>query len=492
MIEYSAGDFCAALRRWEVVRLTNFRSAAAIATLSSGVTLLLVVADVFSSEPHFRNLGIDPGPYSVISGVLGLLLSFRTGQAYNRFWSGATAVYDVTGGLYMAASNLVAFAYYGNTNSREDIEVFKQTTVRLISVLSAMMLADLEGYDPLLRTDFEILDVGALQSTLVRSLLNEANKTEVVIQWLKTFIIENISNGMLSVPPPILSRVFQELDVSMGCYHSASKLGEVPFSFPYVATLDLIMIIHTSVTVVVMMSFFSVNRFLPIPTVFIIVFCLWSIHLVAGELENPFNGDMNDLDLFGLQCELNEKLKATCTVRPESVPKLSTCSEQASLALASTKPGRLRQRRKTVSAMLSAGRSVGSGMGDPFRRAPTERPGRTDQTIHANTVDDMTGGGAPSQSNNSLHSTVDVQQRCRLARASTSREDHVTLSSVAEVNGEESTMLTTTVTSGFGDLGNRPVFLFSEGLQRHEVPARAQHTLDGSDSPGERSRTCSG
>ena len=66
----------------------------------------------------------------------------------------------------------------------------------------------------------------------------------------------------------------------------------------------------------------SGNPFLPIPWVAIVVFFLWSLHFIAGELENPFDGDKNDIDLQGLQDDLNEKLKAISAVNYSDVPFL--------------------------------------------------------------------------------------------------------------------------------------------------------------------------
>jgi len=348
MIEYSAREFCAALRHVEFVRLANFKAAGIIAFVASLLTALLIASDfLLFDEPVFRNMGIEAGPYGTITGVLGFLLSFRTSQSYNRFWDGANAVYDVTGGIYMATSNLVAFVHHG-TSSKDERERFKQTVIRIMSLLSASMLADLEGADSRAKTNFEVLDIRSFEQKEMQRLTKETHKTEVVVQWLKTFVIQSVYKQTLSVPAPILTRVFQELDVSMGRYHSADRFAKVPFPFPYVATMDLIMVVHSFVTPIVMLNLMSSSYFLPIPTVAIIVFFLWSMHLIAGELENPFDGDANDLDLGALQVELNEKLRAVCSVQPEDVPELSVSSSAASLALSKVVTSRKRLRKRTV------------------------------------------------------------------------------------------------------------------------------------------------
>jgi len=367
MIQYSARDLCAAFRQVEIFRLANFRAAAVIATATCFFSTFFLVFDFLMEEPYFRTLEIEVGPYSTITGVVGVLLSFRTSQSYGRFWSGANAVYEVTGGIYMASSNLAAFVHYGSA-SVEEIDRFKRTVVQLVSLLSAMMLSDLEGTDCDVRTNFELLDCHAFHGADLMNLAKETHKTEVVVQWLKTFLIESMSSGTLSVPAPILTRVFQELDVSMGRYHSADRFAKVPFPFPYVATMDLIMVVHSAVTPIVMINLVSSSYLLPIATIFIIVFFLWSLHLIAAELENPFNGDANDLDLAALQCELNDKLRTVCKVQPEDVPELSRAPSGASVAFHKSVPGnRRRPRRSMCQKLVQVSRATTRDRGDATR-----------------------------------------------------------------------------------------------------------------------------
>jgi len=160
------------------------------------------------------------------------------------------------------------------------------------------------------------------------------------IQWIKVFIIERLNAGTLTIPAPILTRVFQELDGSVASYHAAEKLSQIPFPFPYAATIELILIIHAVITPMVMMNLLtadnaSENTFLPIPSVGIVIFFLWSLHFTAGELENPYDGDKNDLDLHGLQGDLNKKLQAICQVMPAHVPRLVVSPKESACLLKS-------------------------------------------------------------------------------------------------------------------------------------------------------------
>ena len=330
MIDYTSRDYLATLRHHEVLRLENFRLAFMIAGVSSLLTTVLVSVDDFLLPEHrIRNMGLEAGSFGIFTSVLGFLLSFRASQAFNRFWDGASAAYEVVGGLHTAASSLLAFAHYGTAPAVE-VDTFKQTVVRLVSLLSAMMLTHLEGRDTMQKeTGYEILDLTSLQMNKIRVLAKEAQKTEMVIQWIKLLIIKSMSAGTLSIPAPILTRVFQEIDVSVGKYHSAEKLSQVPFPFPYAATMDVFLVFHALCTCFVMINTFDVNSYWCIPTTGLVVFFLWSLHLVAGELENPFDCGTHDLDLQGLHKDLNEKLRMICGVQPDDVPCLLITAEQA-------------------------------------------------------------------------------------------------------------------------------------------------------------------
>jgi len=238
----------------------------------------------------------------------------------------------------------MAFVHHGET-SLQDIEVFKQTMARLLSLTSAMMFSQLEGKNSLnLERGYNILDLSSLDMNTIRALVKEEKKAEVVAQWVKVLIINSINNGVLSVPPPILTRVFQELDVSMGVYHEAERFSQVPFPFPYAATLDLLMILHTLITPFVVINLVGENAFLPIPLCGLVIFVMWNLHLIPAELENPYDGDMNDLDLELIQDDFNAKLRTLCSVA--QVPMLVVSAEDARSTLKNVKRRNTQLRRK--------------------------------------------------------------------------------------------------------------------------------------------------
>lgn len=87
-------------------------------------------------------------------------------------------------------------------------------------------------------------------------------------------------------------------------------------------TLEVLLCLHSVVTPVVLVSLDSDFRAASIPMTFVIVFMMWAVHLIAPELENPFNGESNDLDLKGMQCTLNRRLVGLMRRTSNHVPTL--------------------------------------------------------------------------------------------------------------------------------------------------------------------------
>merc|ERR1719375_620630 len=81
--------------------------------------------------------------------------------------------------------------------------------------------------------NMELIDAGALSNESLRVIRDSDAKAELIFQWIQQVVVENIKTGILSIPPPILSRSFQEIANGMVHFHEAMKISNVPFPFPY-------------------------------------------------------------------------------------------------------------------------------------------------------------------------------------------------------------------------------------------------------------------
>jgi len=159
------------------------------------------------------------------------------------------------------------------------------------------------------------------------------NRPEVVFQWVQGLIVSMIETEVLSVPAPLLTRVFQDLGNGMSKYHQGLKFPDVPVPFPYVAAAEMTLYMHTVITPIVSIQW-STTAYLPPLFTCVLVFILWSLFIVAGELENPFNGDdANDLDMDLIQAEVNAQLMTLLQGPSLRLPKLRKSAHEASSRL---------------------------------------------------------------------------------------------------------------------------------------------------------------
>merc|ERR1712113_721717 len=156
-----------------------------------------------------------------------------------------------------------------------------------------------------------------------RTVKRSASRVELVFAWIQLLIVENISNGVLAIPAPILSRAFQEIASGMVAFHDAIKISYVPFPFPYAQSCDCLLILH------LLAAPFVISQWVTSPVwafifVFIQVFILWSLNFIAVEIENPYGTDANDLDGCRMQQEMNHQLLILLDPSTVRTPKLTS------------------------------------------------------------------------------------------------------------------------------------------------------------------------
>eukprot|EP00403_Amphidinium_massartii_P013821 CAMPEP_0178407026 /NCGR_PEP_ID=MMETSP0689_2-20121128/19216_1 /TAXON_ID=160604 /ORGANISM="Amphidinium massartii, Strain CS-259" /LENGTH=638 /DNA_ID=CAMNT_0020028087 /DNA_START=29 /DNA_END=1942 /DNA_ORIENTATION=+ len=258
------------------------------------------------------------------SFLVGFLIVFRTSQAYGRFWEGCTASHTMRAEWFDACSSLVSFCK-ASCAPHAEVAHFKHLLIRLTSMLHAAALAELESGDvnseSSFSRDYDLIDPGAVDSRSIETLKISEARVELLFEWIQQLIVENIETGVLSIPPPILSRSFQELANGMVAFHDAMKISYIPFPFPYAQSCDCLLIFHWLLVPVVTSQWVSHAVWAAV-FCFIQVFILWSLNLIAIEIDNPFGRDMNDIDASRMQKEINTHLTLLVMPSTERTPKL--------------------------------------------------------------------------------------------------------------------------------------------------------------------------
>lgn len=341
MIEYVPGAFHPRLLCQ--LRGSVFPLACALALPAGLIAVLLEMYSEEVSESEFRILGlwdkdtVAGQVWSGVSSLLGFIVVFRTSQAYSRFWEGTTSMYQLSGEWFDAASSLISFCKCSKAE-KTDIAVFQHTLVRLVSMLHAVVLMDLSANhlgkeDPKSSRAFELelIDAEGIDRESLLSINEAEEKVELIFHWINQLVVENNHRNTFSVAPPILSRAFQELAGGMVRYHEAMRIARIPLPFPYVQTLELLLVLHWFATPF-LTSMWVRSEFWAGVLTFMQVFFMWSLNSIAAELENPFGEDVNDLPAQKLQQEMNRRLLLLIRPSTQRTARLSgkACLEEMS------------------------------------------------------------------------------------------------------------------------------------------------------------------
>lgn len=335
MITYKAGGWNHLLKVFQIkgsVFPQALLVAVPCATLAGLLRHFITTSDALDFLRASDSILSETQAWAGFSVLVGFLIVFRTSQAYTRFWDGCTATHMMRAEWFDACSAVIAFSAFSKV-SKEQIMEFKHIIIRLFSMLHAAAMADLEEQYEKMEDEedwtnskrqafrFELIDADALDSETLKTIKDSGDKVELLFTWIQILIVDNIDTGVLSIPPPILSRAFQEIANGMVAFHDAMKITYVPFPFPYAQTCDLLLILHWLIVPCVTTQW-TTSPFWASVFVFIQVFILWALNFIAVEIENPFGTDENDLNGRYMQHEMNRQLTLLLEPSTTRVPKL--------------------------------------------------------------------------------------------------------------------------------------------------------------------------
>jgi len=246
--------------------------------------------------------------WSALTTVAVLMLSFRTKQAFSRFWEGTGLLHQMRGEWFDTVSNCVTFSITARPSMPEEVNTFRHTIIRIMSLCHGSALEEISGNNIMLESiDTFGLDDGTL--THLQECHNEYgfNKVEVMVHLLQSLITCAHHEGVLDVPAPVLSRVYQTISRGFVNLLNAKKIQDTKFPFPYAQLIALLLFI-LSLTTPCMMSVLVPGKIQCAVFTFMPTFGLFCLNFAAVELEDPFGIDGNDLPLEHFQTEMNNCL----------------------------------------------------------------------------------------------------------------------------------------------------------------------------------------
>ena len=91
----------------------------------------------------------------------------------------------------------------------------------------------------------------------------------------------------MRAPPPIISRIFQEVSNGLLFYNNATKMKEVPVPFPYVQLNAFLLNVFACFLCPIAIASFTPILWLSLTTTVITVVSFYAVFIVANELEDP-------------------------------------------------------------------------------------------------------------------------------------------------------------------------------------------------------------
>merc|ERR1719440_623754 len=242
-----------------------------------------------------------------------MLIGFRANRTYSQFWEGITLVQMMRAEWFESASTLMAFCKVAimkdpdNTELQERKLEFQALLVRLMSLMHGSALRQIGGNVE----EFEVIDLYALDDESLMYLglceAREVNVVEVVLHWITVLITDNATTGIIAIAPPILSRSYQTLSRGMVNLHDARKLADVPYPFPLSQIHVLLIWLHMFLTPIVVAKVVP-NDIAAACVCAVPIAGMWCITFIAGQFEQPFGDEANDLPLSTMQFEFNTSL----------------------------------------------------------------------------------------------------------------------------------------------------------------------------------------
>jgi len=301
---------------------TNFARMAAL--MKSTTMIYAIVAGVFAGglsvflkfvDKKFADMDIlttyNPNKtvFNVFIIFCGLITATRTGHALVRYLDAAALMNKQSSCWHESIGTLVAFTRSSDA-PKQEIRKFNEVGIRLFSLLSGLCLEGMEnkvGGDYIQGHNLEVIGWHDLSPTLREAVSQATCKAEYVHQMLDNLVVDGMRNKIVTMAPPLMGKVFNELGAGLNLYHEAKKYSAVPLPFPYVVITRCILMTE-AVFVPFILATLTAGYVSSFTFTFGGTFLLWFLNGVAENLDNPFKKEAYTLEVGDVQEELNEKL----------------------------------------------------------------------------------------------------------------------------------------------------------------------------------------
>jgi len=132
-------------------------------------------------------------------------------------------------------------------------------------------------------------------------------------QRIQRCIITRLNAGGMQAPPPIVSRIFQEISNGLLAYNNATKMKEIPVPFAYVQLNAIFLNLFAVVLCPIAIASFTPTLWLSLSTTAVTIISFFAVFIVANEMEDPFGTEANDMPMLAYHEEFCASLCAVMT-----------------------------------------------------------------------------------------------------------------------------------------------------------------------------------
>jgi len=219
-------------------------------------------------QSHVKNISIL---HTTVGFVLSLLLAYRTNTAYDRWWEGRR----MWGTLVNSSRNL-AIKLSAMLTDEKDRVFFKRLIPAYASILSKYLANEETGLALIEGLDLEIDHSKHKPNQIAKLLFQRSNEL---------YASGKISGDQLII---LNSDLQSFTDVCGAC----ERIKNTPIPYSYSAFIKKFIFFY--IMTLPYSLVFSLGLYV-IPVVVFIFYVLASLELIAEEIEDPFDGDENDL-----------------------------------------------------------------------------------------------------------------------------------------------------------------------------------------------------
>lgn len=263
----------------------------------------------------------------IMGVVIGYLLVMRTNMSLNR-WMHAISQVEVMVAKWSDAYNALNSFFSGKEGTEEVLErilLFRIRVAHWFSLMSCLAFSTLtEGHEedlgkvvieprypegsgrmPFSRrakptkieargTPWQVLHAPTEEE--VEILEHCGDQVNMIALWIIQGIMLEVRAKTLDAPPPILTRVFQEISIGMLGFHQAHKVAMVPFPFPF-AQMVSVLLVALCIFLPFYVDCFTKHVIITPVISFVVPVCYCGLNVLAVELELPFTQTKNAVDL---------------------------------------------------------------------------------------------------------------------------------------------------------------------------------------------------